>query len=253
MMVSKSRHLGMAIVIGIAILWLSSCDNRSFVAEPNPQPTFSGDINVVRDFNQRKTIAEFSFFRDGDTIPDGVVRLNNFSLTESIHGVYAIEAPLQSVFNGLNTVEFASLRDNYSSSIAIHMPDSFAVMFINPRDNTGINNVTVQWAQPDFATRILLVVVARNYPANGSIPYMTVLDADVTTHIIPYTVFEDQTGFAIRDTYYVYLVAYNQGFGEYPGLEFPLPPNLPKRRISNPSGLATYGTVAPLDSILVLP
>ncbi|OGC96479.1 MAG: hypothetical protein A2W25_14930 [candidate division Zixibacteria bacterium RBG_16_53_22] len=249
----KSRYPAMAIVTGTAILCLAVCDNRSFVAEPNPEPAFSGDINVVRDYSQRKTIAEFSFFRDGDTIPDGVVRLNDLAHTESIHGVYSLEAPLQAVFGGLNTVEFASLRDNYSSSIAIHMPDSFGVRFINPRDNSGINNVSVQWSQPDFATRVLLVVVARNYPANGSIPYITVLDADVTTHIIPYTAFEDQTGFAIRDTYYLYLAAFNQGFGGYTGLNFPLPPNLPKRRISNPAGFATYGTVAPVDSVLVLP
>jgi hypothetical protein len=79
------------------------------------------------------------------------------------------------------------------------------------------------------------------------------LDDEFTVQTVPYTAFLDQSGFTVRDIYYVYLAAFNQGFGEYEGLEFPLPMNLPKRRIFNPAGLATYGTIAPVDSILVLP
>ncbi len=249
---NKRLRVGI-ICAGAWFLLPAACDDNNSAIGPNPQPSFSGDINVVRDYNVRRTIAEFSFFRNNDPIEHGVVRLNDTSLTVNDAGVYALEAPLRAVFDGLNTVEFISPRDNYDRTIAIHMPDSFGVANINPRDNRGVTDATVQWTRPGNATKVLLVIVARNYPANGSLPYMVILEDEVTTHIVPYTAFQDQTGFDIRDVYYVYLAAFNQGFGSYEGIEFPLPLILPRQRISNPSGFATYGTVAPVDSILVLP
>jgi hypothetical protein len=247
-----NRYLYVILVPAIFALWFSGCDTRPSIS-PQAQHAFSGDINVVRDYSARRTIAQFSFYRDGDSLANAEVHLNDISLTENVGGIYYLEAPLTAVFDGLNTVEFVNLRDNYNSSIAIHMPDSFGVAVINPRHNSGVADVFVQWSQPEYAATVLLVVIARNYPSNGSIPYMALLEADVTNRTIPYTTFEDSIGFAIRDIYYVYLAAFNQGFGEYDGIQFPLPENLPKRRISNPSGYATYGTIAPVDSIMVLP
>lgn len=231
----------------------AGCDDRSASPPSDTQPSFSGDINIVRDFERREVIARFTFYRDGDTIPHGVVRLNDTSLTAQAGGVYALRAPLEAVFDGLNLIEFTSPRDNYDRTLSIRLPDSFAVANISPRDNRGVNDVTVEWSRPTEATKVILVVVARNYPQNGSLPYMAILDDEVTNHVVPYTIFEDEFGSVIRDVYYVRLAAFNQGFGSYEDIEFPLPLGLPRQRLTNPSGFATYGTVAPADSILVLP
>jgi hypothetical protein len=222
------------------------------VADPKPQPTFSADITVVKEFVLRESIVEITFSRDGAPVPRGVVQLNNMDVPGT-GARYAINTTLDKIFRGQNTITFISPDDDYEETVAIGMPDSFGVRNINPRDNSGVVDVIIEWTRPDFASLVLLIVVARDYPINNTNPYMVILNSDITVHTVPYTAFEASSGLPVDDIYYVYLVAFNQGFGEYDGMQSPLPEGLPQRRLSNPAGFARYGVVAPYDSILVLP
>ena len=112
----------------------------------------------------------------------------------------------------------------------------------------------LQWSAATRATQYIIAVVAKHYPANNSVPLSVLLGSENTLYTIPYTTFEDPNSLnTIYDTYYVYVVAFNQGFGAYSGMPlFPLPPGVPQRTVSDPSGQLKYGTLAPLDSVIVL-
>jgi hypothetical protein len=132
------------------------------------------------------------------------------------------------------------------------MPDSFRITAVNPRNNQGAIDVIVQWSLPSGATGLILSVFSRSYQSNNTTPLTLLLNAGTTTHIMPYTTFEDHAGATVNGTYYIYLVAFNGSFGPYPGMAFPIPDSLPPAQaISNPSGHFRYGTVAPYDSIRI--
>jgi hypothetical protein len=243
----------LALAAGASVLVLAGCDRRGSVNRFKPEPTFTTDITVVRDFVERVSRAEITFFRDGEPIENGAVRLNNMTLSDDGEGAYFITAVPQGIPGGANTITFESSDDEYTKTISLDMPDSFGVTTVNPRDNSGLVDVTVEWSRPGDASLVLLVVVAREYPFNGTSPFIVVQNADANIAIVPDTTFEDSDGLPVDDTYYIYLAAFNEGFGEYEGIPFPLPPGLPQRRILDPSGFARYGTVAPVDSIVVRP
>jgi hypothetical protein len=250
---TASRFIGATIIAGLMTLIAAGCDNRSSFDPNKPQPSFSADISVVKEYLRRQSNAEITFLRDGDPMPDGVVRLNDLVIPQGNGGRYSLTGSLTNILRGNNTVTFINDDDNYTRTIAIDMPDSFVITEINPNPFSGGQDVAVQWIEPTNATKVLLVVKAQDYPDNGTIPFMTVLNADETLFYVPDTTFMDSNYFLVPDSYYIYLAAFNQGFGEYDGIPFPLPPGLPQRRILDPVGFARYGTIAPIDSVIVLP
>jgi hypothetical protein len=131
------------------------------------------------------------------------------------------------------------------------MPDSFAVTTVNPRYNSSADYVTIEWSGADGATGYILAVASEGYYEDGTIPLRMILPANSTVFVVPDTTFEDFYGDPVYAVYYIYLIAFNEGFGPYPGIRFPVPEGLPQRQISDPSGTMQYGTVAPLDSIIV--
>jgi len=250
----EKASLPCAIFSCLALILGPGCDNRTSVNRSKPEPTFTADITVVKDNIRQVDLADITFYRDGEVMADGVVLLNDIIIPDDNEdGRYTQSTALGILQSGLNSITFSNPDDEYSEIVTIDMPGAFEITNINPRHNSGVVDVALEWSQPDNATMIILAVVAREYPFNGTAPHVIVLDADVVTHIVPDTTFEDGSGFPVNDIYYVYLVAFNQGFGEYSGIPFPLPQGLPARRIFDPDGLARYGAVAPYDSILVLP
>ncbi len=131
------------------------------------------------------------------------------------------------------------------------MPDSFAVTTVNPRYNTNADDVTVRWSGSSGATDYIFAVATNNYYADGTVPLRMIIPASNTVFVVPDTTFENFAGEPGYAVYYIYLIAFNEGFGPYSGIRFPVPDELPRLSISDASGFLQYGTVAPLDSIIV--
>jgi hypothetical protein len=207
----------------------------------------------VRDYSQGKDIAEARFLRDGQAAPEATISVSGDNIPALGSGNYLADGPGFWLLSRANQVSFANHDDAYFETVVIDIPDSFGVTAINPRDNQGVIDVQVAWSRPAGASRIALTVISRGYPDDNTAPLITLFSSDVTSYIVPDTTFEDPSGFAVPGVYYVFLAAFNQGFGEFRGQRFPLPANLPQRVVSDPAGNFRYGTVAPADSIIILP
>jgi hypothetical protein len=237
---------------GIALtLLLTTCDNRGNPAKPKDEASFSANVTIIRDLSQRKNLAQVSFFRNNQSCSTAVVKINGTSIPSTGNGAYFGESPLFSLNTGGNQIAFSNTPDSYSQEFGFDLPDSFGVTGVNPRFNPGAQDVQLGWSNSSFATKYLLVVVSQEYPGDNTSPLMLILNSSVHNFVIPDTTFENDSGSIVPGTYYIYLAAFNQGFGEYRDIKFPLPQGLPRRIINNPSGFLRYGTVARADSIIV--
>jgi hypothetical protein len=239
-----------SMVLLLALL-IFSCDKRASVTRSRPEISFSVDMVVVEDLSQRRSVAEAEFRRNGSLFDDAAISVRGSALTSEGSGSYFSQSPALNLSTGVNQLAFISENDSYHETVAVVLPDSFGTTDVFPRDNHDAQEVLVNWSHSNAATRYLLVVVSRNYPADNTTPFMAVYGSTVNSAIVPDTTFEDPDGFIVDGIYSIYIVAFNQGFGEYDGIPFPLPLGLPQQRISEPSGYLRYGTVAPLDSIIV--
>lgn len=243
------------IFLMLIVLAFSRCDNRASPTGPTrPAPAFSVDLNVIKDRSQGKDIADITFNRNGVPFTNAVIKINNIVIPSTGNGHYFTDSPGFNLPVGTLTVSFSSVADSYLKNVTINIPDTFRITTVDPRALiNGLSDVRLQWSGASRATQYIVAVVARNYPANNSVPLSVLLGAENTVYTIPYTTFQDPNSLnTIDDTYYIYVVAFNQGFGAYSGMPlFLLPPGVPQRTISDPSGKLKYGTLAPLDSIIV--
>lgn len=241
-------------ILGVLTLpfLIISCDTRGSVASRSRDvPSFSVDMIVVKDYSTGSNIVEIYFNRDGVPFSDAVITMGGWAVPSMGGGLYFVDSPTFPVSAGLNEVTFESPDDGYMKSVTFEMPDSFAVTTVNPRYNFNADDVIVRWSESSGATNYIFAVATENYYEDGTIPLRRILPSGTTQFQVPDTTFEDFAGDPIYAVYYIYLIAFNEGFGPYSGIRFPVPEGLPRRTISDPSGFLQYGTVAPLDSIIV--
>lgn len=249
--VSKKRMIIYAMaLVGAALVLFLSCDRRNSVTRSKPTPSFSVDLTAVRDVSRGLDVVDVQFSRDGQLFPDAIIKVGETVIPSQGNGRYYAQSPGVRLNTGGNSISFSSPDDNYSQLTSIDIPDTFRVLNINPQYSFG-SNVDLQWSRPSGANHVILVMLGRQYPQSGTPLLQVIFDADVTTYTVLDTMFEDSIGVVVPDTYLLYMAAYNQGFGDYEGLDYPLPHGLPQRRILDPSGFLRYGTVAPIDSIVV--
>jgi hypothetical protein len=249
---NKREVLLLLSLVLLAILITLSCDSRNSITRSKSTASFSVDMTVVRDFSQGKDIAQARLLRNNSPFSDGRIVVGRDTLESTGNGNYFSRVSIHTLFNRSNQITFSSDSDSYLQSSTIDLPDSFAITSVNPRINSDVIPVDLQWSHSNGATKYLLVVVSKNYPADNSSPFMIVLGSDIGNYTVPDTTFEDLTGLPISGIYYIYMAAFNQGFGQFNDMHFPLPAGLPRRTISNPIGYLRYGTVAPVDSTIVL-
>jgi hypothetical protein len=248
------RIARISIILGILTLpFLNiSCDTRGAVgSRTRDVPSFSVDMTVVKDYSNGSNIVEIYFDRDGVQFSDAVITVGGWAVPSMGGGLYFVDSPTFPISIGLNEVTFESPDDGYTKSVTFRMPDSFAVTTVNPRYNFNADDVTVRWSESSGATDYIFAVATENYYEDGTIPLRRILPGGTTQFLVPDTTFEDFAGDPVYAVYYIYLIAFNEGFGPYSGIKFPLPEGLPRRTISDPFGFLQYGTVAPLDSIIV--
>jgi hypothetical protein len=241
------------LIIFAALVALISCDNRNSISRSRPESTYSCDITAVRDFAQRKNVVSLKFWRDNALFDRALITVNGGVLPSIGSGSYFGQTPTIGLATGTNQITFADTEKTYNQTISFDLPDSFGVTTVNPQYITDANDVYVEWSVSNRANNYVLCIKSRGYPSNGTTPFTRILDSNTRSFQIPDTVFEDISGFTVDDTYLIFLVAYKDGFGEYPGMPFPLPSGLPQRRVTEPLGYIRYGTVAPVDSIVVHP
>lgn len=250
-MIIASRIRIIPLVLALPFIVLS-CDTRGSVdTRTRETASFSVDMTVVKDYSAGTNIVDIYFDRDGVQFSDATITLDGRVIPSIGGGLYSIDSPVFPISSGLNQVTFESPDDGYSKSVTFEMPDSFAVTTVNPRYNSNADDVTVRWSASGGATSYILAVATGDYYEDGTVPLRMILPASNTLFVVPDSTFEDFYGDPIYAVYYIYLIAFNEGFGPYSGIRFPLPEGLPQRAISDPSGFMQYGTTAPLDSIIV--
>lgn len=238
------------LVLGI-LMTLASCDSRKSPINPPSGATFDVDFTAVRDFSTRHSVVRILFDRNGLGFEDAQITINGIQIPSAGGAIYYLETPNIVMPLGIDSVRFLSHEDTYDEIVEFVMPDSFGVTDINPRFNQGGEDVSIQWSSPAGGTRYALIVQASNWELNDTAPLRVYFDLPTTTFTIPDTTFENSSGILVPDIYYIYLVAFNGGFGSYDGMTFFLPDGIPARHISEPTGSMRYGTVAPRDSIIV--
>ena len=249
MIATRIRIIPLVLALPFIVL---SCDTRGSVdTRTRETASFSVDMTVVKDYSAGINIVDIYLYRDGVQFSDATITLDGRFIPSRGGGLYSIDSPVFPISSGLNLVTFASPDDGYSKSVMFEMPDSFAVTTVSPRNNMNADDVTVRWSVSGGATGYVLAVATANYYADGTIPLREILSAGNTVFVVADTTFEDAAGDPVYAVYYIYLIAFNEGFGPYDGIRFPLPEGLPQRAISDPSGFMQYGTTAPLDSIIV--
>lgn len=250
-MIIATRIRIISLVLALPFLVLS-CDTRGSVdTQTRETASFSVDMTVVKDYSAGTNIVEIYFDRDGVQFSDATITLDGQFIPSIGGGLYFVDSPVFPISSGLNLVTFASPDDGYSKSVMFEMPDSFAVTTVSPRYNTNADDVTVRWSVSGGANGYVFAVATRDFYEDGTIPLRKILSAGTRVFVVPDTTFEDAYGDPVYAIYYIYLIAFNEGFGPYSGILFPLPEELPQRAITDPSGFMQYGTTAPLDSIIV--
>jgi hypothetical protein len=234
----------------LMICIFGGCDSHKAV-DATPKVTFSAEMTILKDLSQGLDIARIDFWRDGDRFDNATIKIGADTVKLYGAGIYFGQTPLLHLLSQNNSISFACTSDAYSKNLTITMPDNFAITNVYPQYNQGVNPVQVDWSNSSRATGFVLTVIARNYGHNGTTPLTTKLASNIHSVQIPFTAFETSSGMAVADIYYIYVVAYNGGFGPYPGMNFPLPSDLPTEAISNPSGHLRVGVVAPVDSVIV--
>jgi len=247
-MTKLSRQI---LLLSLPLLISGACDNRrSLDSQQRNTPSFHAEVTLIRNLSTGRNQVDAYFERNGSAFSDGIISVGSTQVPVQGGGFYYIDSntfPLQA---GLNSVNFESVDDDYLSSVDITMPGDFSITNMYPRYNSNADNVSVEWSQSSNASNYLLAVSTR-YLDDGTTPLRTILSGSAGQFIIPDTTFEDFAGDVIPGTYYVYLIAYNEGFGPYSGIQFEVPEGLPQKTIFDPSGYLLFGTVAPLDSITV--
>jgi hypothetical protein len=246
------KYCTFALVISLAaVILFSACDTRNAVNRSKPPVSFQMELTAVKDLSQSTDLVEIQFRRSGEPFSDALIMVNQDTIQSAGNGIYSASSPLINLFAGSNSVTFESPTDVYSQTIAFELPDAFQITDVTPRYNQDAVDATVQWSHPNRTSGFILAVVSDGYPGDDTAPLSLLLGSSVTSFVVPETTFEDSGGEVIPGIYHIYLIAYNGGFGPYPGISFDLPPGIPTRTIADPSGHLRAGTVAPIDSIIV--
>jgi hypothetical protein len=245
----KLNHL-LIFMIALAIIF-SGCDRRANpTGRTRPTASFGVDLTIIKDYSTRINQADIIFKRENVLFSDAIIKVAEITIPAVDSGHYFLQGLI--LPRSATTVSFSSADDNYFKSISITLPDSFGIVGVNPPTSYGSNFVDVEWSEPsNGANHYIMSVVAEHYPDNGSVPYSALL-GNVTTDTIPPEVFENPNSFnTIPDKYFIYVVAYNQGFGDFQGRQFPLPAGVTGQTNSEPAGILKYGTIAPVDSVRI--
>ncbi len=247
---NRSFDLTIRILLVIAGVLLS-CDRRTAINRTRDPISFGADVTVIKDYSTGMNLADISFTRENAAFSDGIITVGDTEIPNVGGSLYFLQSSLFSLSTGLNEITFESPDDQYLQAISFDLPDSFGVTDITPQINYNADNVFVQWSSSGSATRYILAVATFNYGADGTEPFRKLLAEQDSSYVIPDTTFENASGDIVPGTYYIYLIAFNRGFGPYFDIQFPVPEGLSPRAISDPNGSFIYGTVAPLDSIMV--
>jgi hypothetical protein len=247
----KKFWISTAVMTFAAMIFFSGCDSRNAINHTKPPVSFQMELTAVKDLSQAEDLVDIQFRRSSLPFSDAIIIVNQDTIRSAGSGIYSAQSPFVALFSGSNSVTFESPDDIYSQTIAFELPDAFQITAVNPQYNQSATDVTVQWSRPNRTSGFILAVVSDGYPGDDTAPLSILLSATETSYDIVDTTFETSTGEVQPGIYHIYMIAYNGSFGPYPGIPFDLPPGIPLRTITEPSGHLRVGTVAPVDSIII--
>ncbi len=238
-------------ILIIPALILASCDTRGSVRpRVRELPSFTVEMTLVKNLDTGENLVEAIFERDGAAFSDGIITVGGVEVPPQGGGLYYEYSASFPLPSGANLIGFVSPEDDYSKEVTIIMPGIFSVTQISPRHNPNADAVFVEWSASSDAGSYILAV-STGSTDDGTIPLRKILTSTTINYWVPDTTFEDFFGDPVAGTYYVYLIAFNEGFGPYEGIEFQVPEGLPEKLIADPVGVLRFGTAAPIDSIVV--
>lgn len=247
----RRKLLLISVIISLSIL-AYSCDNRGSISTRQRQEaSFTVDMTLVRNLPTGGNQVDVYFERDGQPFSDAAITVGDYIVPSIGGGLYFVESSLFPLPPGLTTIQFDSPEDDYVKSIQIHMPGDFEITEVTPRYNPNADDVTIEWSSSTNASDYVLAVATLDYPVDGTSPLRKIVPDGSNIYVVPDTTFENFAGDVVSGIYYIYLIAFNSGFGPYSGIPFPVPEGLPEKTILDPLGKLRYGTVADIDSIIV--
>jgi hypothetical protein len=241
------------IMIAISLGFALACDRRSGTTRVRNEISFSTDLSLIKDYSTGRNRADIQFFREGNAYSQAVITVNGIIIPNAGGSIYydTLFAPMNT---GLVSVRFEVDGDDYLDSLVLNIPDSFGIEIVSPPEMDEARDVYIEWSASSGATAYILGISTEDAPFDGSTPFSKLLSGTARNYTVLTTdsVFVDGAGFEVFGTYYIYLIAFNNGFKPYVGLQFPLPDDVPVRHLAEPSGTAGYGTIAPIDSVRVV-
>jgi len=246
----RMNHRGLLAFVLLVLAF--SCDRRgSLESRQREVPSFTVDMTLIKDLSTGKNQVDAYLERDGAAYSEAIITVGDVIVPVIGGGLYFVESAGFPLPSGLNIIKFESPQDDYTASVSIQIPGNFGITNVSPSYNSNADNVFLEWSASSGASNYLLAVATLDYVNDGTTPLRTILFASTSQYVVPDTTFENFAGDPVPGVYYIYLIAYNEGFGPYSGIKFPVPEGLPEKLISDPVGTIRFGTVAALDSIIV--
>ena len=247
-MIKLARAISILI---IPTLMVSSCDRRGSVRpRVRDLPSFTVEMTLIKNLATGENLTEAYLERDGQAFSDAIITVAGVEIPVQGGGLYYVHNASYPLQSGLNNIVFESPDDDYSKEISIIMPGIFGITGVNPSNNANADFVFVEWSASTNASNYLLAV-STGVADDGTTPLRMILPSTAGNYWVPDTTFENYAGDPVPGIYYIYLIAYNEGFGPYEGIEFQVPEGLPEKAILDPVGVLRFGTVAGMDSIVV--
>ncbi|MEE9554431.1 MAG: hypothetical protein V3W18_09060 [candidate division Zixibacteria bacterium] len=246
----KPARLILTLIILLMIAY--SCDRRGSL-EPRVRdlPSFAVEMTLIKNLSTGENLVEAYLERDGYAFSDAVITVGDTEVPSQGGGLYFVENSEFPLPAGNNFIKFDSPDDAYVQSVTIEIPGDFEITNVSPSYNSNADEVFVEWSASEGTSNYILAVATLNHGIDGTLPLILTLPPTTTSYFVPDTTFENYAGDPVPATYYIYLIAFNEGFGPYPGIRFPVPEDLPEKVISDPIGVLRFGTVAALDSVVV--
>lgn len=232
------------LVVWIAILLISfSCEKKP-TGPTTQKPTFTIYGAVVKDLNLSEDIAVFTVSRNDTLYDEATVKVGNKSIPNGGSGIYYNEFSDTTFHAGTAYIDsIISSQDTVTITFGFTMPDTFSVYITPDRDTfrTVDLPVHVNWTASANANGYIISVV-KGDTISGAVLYSATDDASPLS--IPNSAFYTSGGSPVTGYYWIYVVAYNKSFPNYPGMPFNLPAGLPANNITGAKGTIGAGVIA---------
>jgi len=234
------------------LLFSYSCEKKP-IGPISEKPSFTINGVVVKDMNTEKDIASFEVWRNDTLYNDAVVKVGNQNIPNTGSGLYDsvfVDTTFQVKTAYIDSI--ISSQDTITITFSFTMPDTFSTKILSDKDTFTVQDlpISVDWRAPYNADGYI-IGVAKGDTITGAVLYSATVDSPPRS--IPQEAFyKAGMGDLVTGDYWIYVVAYNKSFVNYPEIPFELPAGLPANNISGAKGTIGAGVIAKKATITLI-